>query len=65
MPLLDNPERADGVGVAMQRTQLAWNRSGPAVLLCISVLLRRPWTLIRAGTVVAALIVAGALMRRT
>ena len=63
MPSPDNARRAHGVGVAIERTQLAWNRSGLAVLLCISVLLRRLWPLNRAGTVIAlALIVGGALV---
>jgi len=40
-------------GLARERTELAWNRSGLAALVCIAVLLRRLWPLHGAGEVVA------------
>jgi uncharacterized membrane protein YidH (DUF202 family) len=53
--------RGSDPGVAGERTDLAWNRSGLAVLVCVAVLLRRAWPLDRADHVVAlALIGVGA-----
>ena len=50
-------------GLARERTDLAWNRSGLAVVTCIAVLLRRIWPLHGTGQVVAlACISAGAVV---
>jgi len=40
-------------GLARERTDLAWNRSGLAFVVCIGVLLRRIWPLRGADQVVA------------
>lgn len=40
-------------GLAHERTDLAWNRTGLAVVVCIAVLLRRLWPLDATGQVVA------------
>ena len=49
-------------GLARERTELAWNRSGLAVLVAVGVLLRRLWPLEGYRTVLAVvLIAAGAL----
>ena len=45
-------------GLAPERTQLAWSRSGLAVVVAVGVLARRVWTL-HAGAGVAALVVVG------
>ena len=42
-----------GRGLARERTALAWNRSGLAVVVCIAVLLRHLWPLRGAGPYVA------------
>jgi uncharacterized membrane protein YidH (DUF202 family) len=56
----DEPLDADIVS-AQERTQLSWNRSGLAVLICILVLVRHLWPLDQSGKVVAlALMAAGA-----
>jgi uncharacterized membrane protein YidH (DUF202 family) len=48
-------------GLAAERTDLAWNRSGLAVIVCVAVLLRRIWPLRGTDQVVAlACISAGA-----
>jgi Domain of unknown function (DUF202) len=48
-------------GLSRERTDLAWNRSGLAVVVCIAVLLRRIWPLRGTDQVVAlACISAGA-----
>jgi len=47
-----DPEFVDR-GLARERTDLAWNRSGLAVLACIAVLLRRIWPLHGTDQVVA------------
>jgi len=50
-------------GLASERTSLAWNRSGLAILACIAVLLRRIWPLDSVGRVVALVcIAAGSVM---
>ena len=46
------------VASALARTELARERSGLAVLLCISVLLRRMWPLNRASEVIALIFIA-------
>ena len=58
----DEPLDADIVS-AEERTDLSWNRSGLAVLICILVLLRHLWPLDESGRVVAlALMAAGAVV---
>ena len=55
--------RPDGEdrGLARERTQLAWNRSGLAVVACVAVLLRHVWPLPGSDEVVPlAAISAGA-----
>ncbi len=50
-------------GLARERTQLAWNRSGLAVAACIAVILRRLWPLHGTDQIVAlACMSAGALV---
>jgi len=50
-------------GLAPERTQLAWGRSGLAVVVAVGVLARRVWTLHGANGVIALVIVAaGALI---
>jgi uncharacterized membrane protein YidH (DUF202 family) len=39
------PQEAPDVGLAEERTVLAWNRSGLAVVVCVAVLLRHVWPL--------------------
>jgi hypothetical protein len=49
-------------GLTSERTDLAWNRSGLAVVACVAVLLRRLWPLRGTDQIVAlACISAGAL----
>jgi uncharacterized membrane protein YidH (DUF202 family) len=60
-------EAVDGLGtrdpgLARERTDLAWNRSGLAVLVAVTILLRRLWPLHGDKSVVAlVLIAAGAI----
>jgi hypothetical protein len=64
-------ERLDGVstrenptdrGFARERTALAWNRSGLAVLVCVAVLLRRLWPIQGGYRLLAlGLVAAGAI----
>jgi uncharacterized membrane protein YidH (DUF202 family) len=50
-------------GLAEERTELAWNRTGLAVLVCLAVLLRRIWPLDRTGVEVGlACCAAGAVI---
>lgn len=49
---MDDPDPVDN-GLAGERTDLAWNRSGLAVVVCIAVLLRRIWPLHGTGRFVA------------
>lgn len=59
---LPGHEPVDG-GLAHERTELAWNRSGLAVAACIAVILRRIWPLQGTDQIVAlACISAGALV---
>lgn len=46
-------------GLARERTELAWNRSGLAVLVAVAVLLRHLWPLDGARSVVAAVLIGG------
>jgi hypothetical protein len=43
-PVAGGPTLPD-VGLAAERTVLAWNRSGRAVVVCVAVLLRHVWPL--------------------
>jgi hypothetical protein len=61
-----------GQGLAHERTALAWNRSGLAVVVCTAVLLRHLWPLRSAdeyvalgGAAAAAIIWAAALLAFT
>jgi uncharacterized membrane protein YidH (DUF202 family) len=54
---------ADGLGVrdsglAHERTELAWNRSGLAVLAAVAIMLRRLWPLQGYRSVVALVLIA-------
>ena len=56
-----DPDAVDH-GLTGERTDLAWNRSGLAVVACVAVLLRRIWPLRGTDQIVAlACISAGAL----
>jgi hypothetical protein len=58
---MPDPDPVDH-GLSRERTDLAWNRSGLAVAVCIVVLLRRIWPLHGAGRFVAlGCISAGAI----
>jgi hypothetical protein len=56
------PESLDDEGLFEERTQLAWSRSAIAVLVCVTVLLRRIWPLDRADHVLALLLAAVGLL---
>ncbi|HEY5098111.1 MAG TPA: DUF202 domain-containing protein [Acidimicrobiales bacterium] len=59
---LDDDEEGDP-GLARERTDLAWNRSGLAVAVTIAIILRRLWPLSGDRAVlVLALIAAGATL---
>jgi uncharacterized membrane protein YidH (DUF202 family) len=47
------PPEPTGGGLARERTALAWNRSGLAVVVCIALLLRHLWPLQGTGQYVA------------
>jgi uncharacterized membrane protein YidH (DUF202 family) len=47
-------------GLARERTALAWNRSGLAVVVCIGVLVRNLWPIRGAGRDVAVCLIAAA-----
>ena len=50
-------------GLARERTELAWNRSGLAVAACIAVILRHSWPLHGTGEIIAlACMSAGAFV---
>ena len=50
-------------GLARERTELAWNRSGLAVAACLAVILRHSWPLRGTGEIVAlACMSAGAVV---
>jgi uncharacterized membrane protein YidH (DUF202 family) len=49
-------------GLAGERTALAWNRSGLAVVVCVAVLLRHVWPLQGTDHEVALGLIAGAVI---
>ena len=49
-------------GLAGERTALAWNRSGLAVVVCVAVLLRHVWPLHGTDQEVALGLIAGAVV---
>ena len=49
-------------GLAEERTVLAWNRSGLAVVVCVAVLLRHVWPLHGTDQEVALGLIAGAVI---
>jgi uncharacterized membrane protein YidH (DUF202 family) len=49
-----------GSGLARERTVLAWNRSGLALVVCIAVLLRHLWPIETTGELIALAGVAAA-----
>lgn len=49
-------------GLAGERTDLAWNRTGIAVLVCVALLLRRLWPLEGTDDVVILLLVGVGLL---
>jgi uncharacterized membrane protein YidH (DUF202 family) len=49
-------------GLAGERTVLAWNRSGLAVVVCVAVLLRHVWPLHGTDQKVALGLIAGAVV---
>jgi uncharacterized membrane protein YidH (DUF202 family) len=57
----DSPD----VGLAGERTALAWNRSGLAVVVCVAVLLRHVWPLHGTDQEVALALIAVAVVAWT
>jgi hypothetical protein len=58
-----SPSPPGEASLAGERTDLAWNRSGLSVLVCLVLILRRLWPLNATGVVVAlACIAAGAVV---
>jgi uncharacterized membrane protein YidH (DUF202 family) len=56
---------APDVGLAGERTALAWNRSGLAVVVCVAVLLRHVWPLHGTDQEVALGLIAAAVVAWT
>lgn len=50
-------ERTDP-GLARERTELAWNRSGLAVAVTIAIMIRRLWPLSNGGAMLVLLLIA-------
>jgi uncharacterized membrane protein YidH (DUF202 family) len=59
-PPLPGSASPDNRGLARERTHLAWTRSGLALLVCVSVLLRHLWPLHGTEQVVALSLIAAA-----
>jgi uncharacterized membrane protein YidH (DUF202 family) len=59
---MTGPPVLDDEGLFEERTQLAWSRSGIAVMVCVTVLLRRVWPLERSNHVLVVLLVATGLL---
>ena len=53
-------DRPAHVGLARERTALAWNRSGLAVVVCVAVLVRHLWPISGPGRYVALGVIAAA-----
>jgi uncharacterized membrane protein YidH (DUF202 family) len=59
---MNSQERPADNGLARERTTLAWNRSGLAVIVCVAVLLRRLWPIQTGYRLLAlALVAVGAI----
>jgi uncharacterized membrane protein YidH (DUF202 family) len=52
----------DDTGLAGERTVLAWNRSGLAVVICVAVLLRHVWPLHGTDQELALALIAAAVV---
>jgi uncharacterized membrane protein YidH (DUF202 family) len=59
MPSMPDPSDP---GLAGERTALAWNRSGLAVVVCVAVLLRHVWPLHGTDQKIALGLIAGAVV---
>jgi uncharacterized membrane protein YidH (DUF202 family) len=55
--MTDEGEERDS-GLARERTELAWNRSGLAALVAVTVLLRRLWPLHGSKSVITFILIA-------
>ncbi len=64
MRMADESDLPD-VGLAGERTALAWNRSGLAVVVCVAVLLRHVWPLHGTDQEVALGLIAAAVVAWT
>jgi hypothetical protein len=56
------PSKPSEPGLAGERTVLAWNRSGLAVVVCVAVLLRHVWPLRGTDKELALGLIAGAVV---
>jgi uncharacterized membrane protein YidH (DUF202 family) len=54
----DHVTDGDGAGLARERTELAWSRSGLSVVVTVAVTLRRLWPLAGDKAVVALVLIA-------
>ena len=60
--MTSSQQQAPDIGTARERTALAWNRSGLAVVVCLAVLVRHLWPIEGTGRdVVVCLIAAAAI----
>jgi uncharacterized membrane protein YidH (DUF202 family) len=59
--MASEPNQPDA-GLAEERTALAWNRSGLAVVVCVAVLLRHVWPLRGTDQELALGLIAGAVV---
>jgi uncharacterized membrane protein YidH (DUF202 family) len=55
------PSNSPDPGLAGERTALAWNRSGLAVVVCVAVLLRHVWPLHGTDQELALALISGAV----
>ncbi len=58
--MVREPREARDRGLARERTVLAWNRSGLAVVVCLAVLLRHLWPLHGASEYLAVALISAA-----